>query len=260
MKKVTFLAIFLVANFVLVPKSSATLVGYWDLNEGAGVVANDSSGFNNNGYFPSESPVWGQGKYGNALLFNGIPNAVVTVPYNDSLSLLNSFTIMAWVEPQSSGDRRIIEHYTAGGPSIGFILRPSEEPSFAGKWQVASSLGNIWSNELVQTDTWQHLAVTYDEVNLQLYINGVLDTAVPASGSLYDYHDPWIIGGTLNDPGAPNSYKGSIDEVRIYNHALSGDEIIRDMNFDSKAIPEPATMLLFGTGLVGAFLRKRDKI
>ena len=258
MKRILIALSFLVAlNSFIVPKVNAALIGYWDFNEGLGTTTHDLSGSNNNGSFNVGAADWVQGKYGSALLFNGSPNAVVTVPYSSSLHLNDFFTIGAWVMPFSTGDNRVIEHYTAGN-QMGVILRQAPSPDL-GKWQVASTMTNLWSNTQVQQNIWQYIAVTYDGSNMQFYVNGSLDNSVVASGSLYDGGDPWIIGGTQNDPWASNSYNGAIDEVRIYNNALTQDEILRDMNFNSTSpvVPEPTTMFLFGTGILGAFLRKR---
>lgn len=255
MKRVTFLAIFLVANFVLVPKSSATLVGSWDLNEGQGVIANDTSGFNNEG---NVDPVlsWVSGKYGSALQFDGSPNARVIIADSPSLDLVNNFTMMAWVKPNSiaNGSRVILSKYTPTN-QISFNFHQAD-PSYGSKFQIDTTFGNLWSNASIEVGAWQHVAATYDGNKIQFYINGVFDSSfITPNGTFYIANDPVVIGALNGFP--VTTYDGIIDEVRMYDHALSGDEIIRDMNFSGSPVPEPATMLLFGTGLVGAFLRKR---
>jgi len=243
----------LLITVLFASNADAGLVGFWGFNEGTDAIVNDSSGFNNNGFFTPGNPVWIQGKYGSALLFNGVTNAVVTIPESSSLQLNDSFTISAWVIPFSTGDNRVIEHYTAGNP-MGIILRQAPSPDL-GKWQVATSMTNLWSDAQVQQNVWQYITVTYDGSIMQFYTNGNFDSSVLASGSLYDDGDPWIIGGTLNDPGAPNSFNGIIDEVRIYNHALTFNEIQNDMN--NNPVPEPASLLLFSTGFIGIWARRK---
>lgn len=251
MKKILLVLIF---SVFICFRAEAELVGYWNFDEGIGSSVNDSSGFDNDGGFTPDTLDWVTGKYGSALLFDGTPNEVVTVPYSSSLHLDDSFTIAAWVMPFSTGDNRVIEHYTQPN-TMGVILRQAPSPDL-GKWQVASTMTNLWSDAEVQQKIWQHIAVTYDGSDMKFYVNGSLDKTVSTSGSLYDGGDPWIIGGTLNDPGAPNSFNGVIDEVKIFNAALTQSEIASNM----VVTPEPASMMLFGLGGAAmAFRRFRQK-
>ena len=103
---------------------------------------------------------------------------------------------------------------------------------------------------------WFHAAVSWDGNIAQFYYNGV---PVP----------PVVVNATIDQTGDVPLRLGAqgytLDEVRIYNNAISRKQVLRDMNFDSAAVPEPATMLLFASGLAGAVSfrtsrRKRKEI
>ena len=71
------------------------------------------------------------------------------------------------------------------------------------------------------------MAVTYDGTTLRLYVNGVLANSAAITGTLASSNYPLTIGG---DTLYAQYFKGSVDEVRIYNRALSQTEVQTDMN------------------------------
>src|SRR5579862_3219612 len=96
--------LYLLAAMLSVPAWGATLAGYWNLNEGAGSTAADSSGSGNNGALIN-SPLWITGIIGDALEFPSGASAYVAVPPGTSLANLytNGMTVAAWIKPHSSG-------------------------------------------------------------------------------------------------------------------------------------------------------------
>jgi hypothetical protein len=76
-------------------------------------------------------------------------------------------------------------------------------------------------------NAWSHLASTYDGATLRLYLNGVLVSSQATAGTLSASSGVLRIGGN----GVwPEWFAGLIDEVRVYNRALSAGEIQTDMN------------------------------
>src|SRR5207244_13011036 len=78
----------------------------------------------------------------------------------------------------------------------------------------------------VPLNSWTHLAVTYDGATLRLYVNGIQTAAQAVTGSLLSSTAPLRIGG---DAPWGEYFSGTIDEVRVYNRALSAAEIQVDM-------------------------------
>ena len=76
-------------------------------------------------------------------------------------------------------------------------------------------------------NTWTHVAATYNGTQIQLYINGGLVSSTPATGAIQTTTTPLRIGGNTY---STEFFQGLIDEVRIYNRALSAAEILSDMN------------------------------
>jgi glucose/arabinose dehydrogenase/PKD repeat protein len=197
-------------------------VAAYSFDEGAGSSVGDASGGGNVGSIGSAT--WSSaGKYGGALSFNGA-GARVTVPDAPSLRLSTGMTLEAWVFPTtvSSVWRDVIykandDYYLEATSSSG---RPVAGGVFGGTYGEAYGAANLTAN------TWTHLAATYDGATLRFFVNGTLVSSVPRTGPIASS------GGVLNIGGdAPfgQYFAGRIDDVRIYNRALTQPQIQTDM-------------------------------
>ncbi|MFN6463805.1 MAG: DUF4347 domain-containing protein [Nostoc sp. DedVER02] len=212
--------------------SSNGLIGYWKFEEATGSTVLDSSGNNNNGSLINSSRT--PGLYGQALQVIGRNSSHASIPASASLnSITNQITVSAWVRPdgQPVGFKSVVNR------QIGTLLHPDQ--FFLGfgirnqvttyKWEIgtASSEGNIYTGSPIG-DSWAHLVGTYDGSMLRLYVNGVEIGSNPYKDSIPGDYNPVTIGAAENaEEGTPlsDSFKGLVDEVRIYNRALSATEV-----------------------------------
>ena len=206
------------------PPAPSGLVGAWAFGEGSGTTTADASGNGNVGTITGAS--WStQGRFGNALSFNGT-NSVVRVAGSASLNLTSGMTLSAWIRPTASqsGWRTIVQRQTDAyflNASNNAPMRPSGGGTFGGN--VAYVSGPT-ANPL---NTWTYVALTYDGGAMRLYVNGSQVATGAATGAIQTTSDPLWIGG--NTPYG-EYFQGLIDEVRVYNRALTGADIQADMN------------------------------
>ncbi len=217
MKRIFILTAIL--GLVLIPLAHAELVGYWNFDEGTGTIAHDSSGYGNDGML-TNSPEWVNGKYGYGI-FESQSDQYIEVPAGSQSidTLRTEMTVMAWVNfPNLISDNVIVNH--AGS----FLLRKHEDDNrFTISLNGVSGGGSssFFNTTPVTVGQWTHVAVTYDSHSVKFYLNGLLDSETPASGTM-----PSSLANLLVTSGSD----GTIDEVRLYNHALTQHEIITDMN------------------------------
>jgi len=192
-----------------------SLVGYWPFDEGSGTVAHDESGYGNNGTIYSVQ--WVIGRVENALLFRG---GYVGVPNSGSLQISGGITVEAWVKRDTIG--RI----------DGLLLKRSGEAGFGMNIHSAfgdkiifytgkTSYGGLIGNTKIQAGQWYHIAGVYDNaVGRKIYVNGELDASDSVSGQL-GANTAWLNIGQYT---SSYPFSGIIDEVRIYNRALSENQ------------------------------------
>jgi hypothetical protein len=198
--------------------AKAELVGWWRFDEGFGTVANDSSGYGNDGTF-SGDPQWTVGMLGGALEFDGTDD-YIEVPDNESLQLWERFTLAAWIYQTESSSSRIIDKIgagTANGPHLdthpGTVLR--------------SCSGTCISTSAEYTlEQWHHAAVTFDAGEVKLYIDGSLEGQGSAPSPLAGNSLSLRIGA---DSDGRSLFFGIIDDARVYNRALTEAEILAAM-------------------------------
>ena len=226
--RVAVVAPFVLLLFALAPArgqpAASGLVAAYAFQEGTGTATGDASGNGNGGSIGSAT--WtSQGKFGNALTFNGT-DARVTIPDAPSLRLTNAMTLEAWVYPTTvtSAWRDVVykgdDNYYLSGTSA-----PSGRPAVGGIF--AGSYGEAYATANLPLNTWTHLAGTYDGGTLRLYVNGAEVASSAKSGALSTSSNPLQIGG---DALYGQYFTGRIDEVRVYNTALSAAQVQTDMN------------------------------
>jgi hypothetical protein len=182
----------------------------------------DASGNGNTGTL--NGATWtASGKYGKALVFNGT-NAIVTVNDSPGLRLSAAMTLEAWISPSAVTAiwRDIIykgddNYYLEGTSTI------AGRPAMGGTF--ANSL--LYGPSALTPNVWTHLAATYDGTTMKLYVNGILVASQPQSGPIVTSGNPLQIGG---DSFYGQYFIGAIDEVRIYDRALSASEVQVDMS------------------------------
>ncbi|MDD2683534.1 MAG: LamG domain-containing protein [Candidatus Cloacimonetes bacterium] len=150
-----------------------------------------------------------------------------------------NFTICAWFCAEfKTGYTRILEkrYRVPAAPYSSYLLEVTDDSSLP-KAQAAinSSQRIIQAQQGVAHDTWHQLCATYDGSSFKLYLDGELSSSMNVTGLVNYSEFPLCIGNAY--PGAPqnHNFKGKLDDLRIYNHALSENEI-RNM-FDLVTMP-----------------------
>jgi len=199
------------------------LAGWWKLDETSGETASDSSGHKHKGtakgdlsFEKNSAP----GKAGKALKFGGDDDCIEVTGYK-GIAGTRPRTVMAWIKTESSkGD--IISWGTDDYGKM-FILC-----FIRGRVGVRPNGGYLYMNDPVHDDEWHHVAVVVEEAelpnlydNVKLYKDGIL-AVIHDIGLL----DLWPIDtGNELDVRIGRQFKGLIDDVRIYDRALSEDEM-----------------------------------
>jgi hypothetical protein len=240
------------------------LVGYWtfdgkDVQNG---VILDKSGNGNHGNPISiaTSTFYTVGKIGQAGNFDG-GNDYVTLPTAASVKGLNVATVSAWVNPDSFPTfGGIYNEFVSGSITTSRLsmFEFSEGNVFCSVRvpDGSSSLGGGFGAGTLKKGSWSHLVCVFDPVNNTIYeyLNGrlIISHTIASGNSPFDNTDPF---GIRIGSGNNTLFDGKIDDVRVYNRALSAKEISQLYNegatkFDvSIPAAKPTTGLY--SGLVG---------
>ncbi|MBI4010537.1 MAG: LamG domain-containing protein [Candidatus Aenigmarchaeota archaeon] len=201
------------------------LVGYWSFNEGSGTTADDNSDNNNIGTLsPScpNCPSWATGKFSTALQFDGVDD-YVDVGTDVSLSPADAITLEAWVKRSATGivSAAIFEKHYNTEYILAFKSATGEKLEF---YSGSGGVSVLSSTSVTDTTSWHHVVATYDSTALgkpvKIYLDGKLDNSGSGTSQLGITTTNLSIGGQAGD-----RFAGALDEVRIYNRALSPEEI-----------------------------------
>ncbi|MHC4692665.1 MAG: LamG-like jellyroll fold domain-containing protein [Planctomycetota bacterium] len=240
------------------PPPPPQMVAYWKFDEGRGTTANDSAGENNGTVNGAE---WTGGRFNNALSFDGVDD-YVEVPDDPSLRFMqsSSFTISAWVMPVLETESGFIlckmrSGGLRGDAEVGRLLTSSRTTS---RVRTSTPLGRTrifgyqagWSSLVSEfffgaesswkgsvaaktgrnsapVGNWYHVVGVYDDKDVRIYLNGELRgrrTFDLDTGSTTPDKN-LMIGARSYESTIKSFFGGKIDEVRIYDGALSDAEI-----------------------------------
>ena len=189
-------------------------VGAWGFDERRGRRVRDASGTGNAGRI--SGAVRTRGRFGGGLSFDG-RNDWVTVGDDASLDLTRAMTLEAWVRPAARGARSVLVKERGNRLSYGLYGRPSAH--------VFTNAERALRGSRLRLGRWSHLAMTWNGRTLRVYVNGSQVAAHTLTGAAATSSGPLRIGGNAI---WPEFFKGVIDEVRVYDRALSAGEVARD--------------------------------
>jgi hypothetical protein len=209
------------------------LVAAFGFDEASGSVVRDASGNGLDGVRRGASRV-ASGRFGRALSFDGV-NDRVTVPDSAKLRLTDGLTLEAWVRPTSAGPSRLVLSRGGVKSGLSYALYASDLRAPAGSVRTVASAAKASSVGAVQRarakarlplGRWSHVAVTFNGHYVRIYVNGQWISSRKAAGSLATVAGALRIGGGASKY---TSFRGRIDEVRVYDHALTGAVIQGDL-------------------------------
>jgi hypothetical protein len=203
-----------------------SLVAWWKFDEGTGTIAYDSAG-NNHGNLIN-GPTWTTGQIGGALSFDGV-NDYVQVPYSPTLTVTSTFTFAFWIYVDANVD--------PGGS----ILSKDGTGDTTGAYNVYAGYGGVRSigyetnnkspdlytgpNSLAP-GAWHHVAISFDNSaspKMIIYLDGTekVSGSPPEPYALSTY----FLIGRRGHPTVSYYFNSKLDDIRIYNRALSANEV-----------------------------------
>lgn len=206
-----------------------SLMLYLPFDEDEGEVVTDQSGHGIEGKLHG-AKLSLDGKFGGCLLLES-SDQYVEIPPVPELDITDQITIEVWILPQlSQPDSNILgrrSQANVGGYCLQWSAQFTGKPQietwlYIGSWQGTRQRQKISP----EPGKWHHVAAVYDGKSLRQYIDGELDVEMEISGKINSVQEVFRIGEAQT--GLPGMV-GRVDEVAVYNRALSEEEIKRDM-------------------------------
>jgi PKD repeat protein len=203
------------------------LVASYAFEEGTGTTLTDRSRNGHNGTISGAA--WSAaGKYGNALLFDGVDD-LVSVADSNLLDLTTGMTIEGWLRPTTSGTSfRTFVIKEDGSSHVYRIYANTSALAPRAQAAIAGGVRSATGTTALPVNVWSHVAATYDGTTLRLWVNGNEVANVVKAPSIATSTGAFRIGGRSVSPG--EFFAGLVDDVRVYNVALTQAQIQADMN------------------------------
>ncbi|MFA5236558.1 MAG: LamG domain-containing protein [Methanoregula sp.] len=220
---------------------------YLNFNEGSGITALDGSGNGNPGTIHGSVLRVENSGCVKALVLNGMGN-YVSLPYTSLNHPTDAITVSLWFYVNDTTPQTLISTYdNDSGYRLGF------DDGNDLWWTIGLVGGDVLSvavpHENIAPREWHHVTGTYDGRTTKIYLDGVLRNQVNATGVIHYSGTNYVQIGAdagptdLPDQNDPHFLTGGIDEVRIYNRALTYGEVMDD-RFQCTTAPGTGILLL----------------
>jgi hypothetical protein len=215
-------------------------IALYNFNEGVGSTAHNSGSAGSvlNGTLYTGvsigSATWDKGgKFGSAMGFVG-DNKSVNFGKNSSLKTSN-FSVSTWIRPAAGGTSKFIFgdfYYGATTQSYGYGLSMEADNKLYFNLGTAPRYKQVVSLSALPIGEWSHILVTFDGSTQKIYINGIYNNQVASGAILYDTgsHDFNFTSGRDPNSSGTSYFNGKIDEIRVYNYALTSDDVKANYN------------------------------
>ena len=214
-----------------IPIVDPNLIGWWKLDEGYGNTALDWSGHGNDGTLVN-APQWVEGYMDGALEFNG-SNYVTMNDVADDITN-NDITLSGWVKTTDSHGLWLSSNTATGNVALWSI-----DQGLATMYDGVDSSYEGYSNTVVNDNEWHMLTYVRSGATGFIYVDGIQENTHPAAYS-FSATDRWSIGQEWDSGTASDFLAGTVDDVRIYDVALTADEVKQLMRGDPLAAWDPS--------------------
>ena len=193
--------------------SDSSLVGYWTFDEGSGTIARDSSGNGNDGnIIDDEGDQW----VANAIKFDGV-NDDINMGNASSFAHPYETALTAWIKPIELG---VFQRIVSKPYQYEMAINSFNNLEFRAK--IGGSGYTEKTVETISKDVWTHVGLIFDGTDMIFHINGVKVKEVSHPGIMNTDIRFLSIGSSL---GTNYHFNGTIDEISVWNRALSPEEI-----------------------------------
>jgi len=216
-----------------IPIADPNLLGWWKLDEGTGTTALDWSGHDNHAALV-DGPQWVEGYFGGALELGGSSYLTMN-PVADDLANSNEVTLSAWLKTADAGTW--VWWFSCNTAGRGNVVLLGLISGQVVVYEVNAEEGS--SNTLINDFEWHHVAYTRIGDIGSLYIDGMLEVTHNAG---YDFSadDLWSIGQEYDGGGPSDFIDGIVDDVRIYDMAMTADGVKQIMRGDPLSAWDPS--------------------
>ncbi len=205
------------------------LVGYWHLDESTGTIAYDASGLGNSGTLTNVPSRQGgiNCKAGGCLNFVPASFQYVDIPDAISLKPTEAITVMGWIKPGLLNTREFLATKWNG-----FSVELNSSNQAVSSVYIDGIQRTTPASLALTNNTWTHLAFTYDSTSktLNTYINGNQEIKSLVLSGLSTYSMSVSTNNLRIGSYSTYYWNGLIDEVKVYNRALSASEILNQYN------------------------------